>query len=97
MPRYEDDDGRLRCLDCDAYVATGKPCAQCANRKAASAAATQEIVDEAVREEQRQQRSAAVRSWRMRQLRRYTDQVLALRGAKRIEFMEARPISELFR
>ena len=36
-------------------------------------------------------------SWRHVRLRRYAERVLAMHGRRRLEFMEAHPVGELFR
>ena len=95
--RYTDGAGKLRCMKCDGYAITGKPCKKCLNRKKAERAAAQEVEDAAAREARRRAASAQARAWRTRELRRYTNRVLAKQGAERIAFMERNPISEMFR
>lgn len=94
--RYTDDDDRLRCCTCDGYVVAGKKCMKCRNRKRKGKtmlAAEEKAAEVAERKDLESKRAIA---WRARALRNYTDYVLRLDGAARLEFMGDHPVSEIF-
>lgn len=95
--RYKDDDGRLRCLDCDGYVVEGKPCRKCANAAKAAREADRAAHRAAEAEARRVKEADNRRRWRQSVLRAHVDAVLSRKGAERKRYMDAHPLSELFK
>ena len=89
---YQDDAGRRRCLECDAFLAEGaRVCRRCEGKH------EREIEAQRAAEEQQSAVQAYVPDrYRQGRLARYVQRVLELSGLERLEHFERHPLSSIF-